>query len=78
MKNLVFALSKLSFIVIIFGCANIDDLLVNRKITLTQKQSSCKTTNERTKKYLTLSDDKSDSFREIVFLKKLVFTSKFQ
>jgi hypothetical protein len=66
MKDWARKLTVMSCAALLFGCAGIDRALADRKATLTQKQSDYKTGAELATKYLTLSGDKHDSFRDMV------------
>lgn len=66
MKNWAGKITAFNCAVLLFGCASVDRALADRKAVLTQKQSSYKTPTESTTKYLALSGDKYDSFRDMV------------
>lgn len=66
MKNWASKLMAVNCAALLFGCASVDRALADRKATLTQRQSSYKTSIESATKYLTLSSDRYDSFRDMV------------
>lgn len=65
MKYRIRGLTLTICVTLLLGWASIDKALAERKITLTQKQADYKLTKETTKKYLNISGDKYDAFRDV-------------
>ena len=68
MKIWASKLTAINCVALLFGCASSDFALADRntKVSLMHKQANYKISTETTTKYLNLSGDKYDSFRDMV------------